>query len=150
MQARIFLKMFCSLAFVPVDMVIYEYQKLKCAIPSCLVNQVDEFLKYFEQFYLSDKVFTNKWNAVSRLRNNIPLTTNSVESFNNNFSKFVDVKHPNLAYLLSNIQLFQSEVEQKIDIAISEPTQQKNNEEKLQKLLKIVDNYKESVGVNSV
>jgi hypothetical protein len=69
---------------------------------------------------------------------------------NNNFAKFINVSHPNLAFLLSNIQINQSEVERKLDYLISNPVynpQRISEKEKLIRLKKIVENYDSYYGL---
>lgn len=109
------------------------------------------FFTYFETNFLKNYEHICQWNAVYRLRNNIPLTTNSVEAFNNNFTKFVDRNHSNLAYFISNLQLSQNEVEQTIVYTILNPkidTKIKKEKEKTKKLISIIDSYDQYYGLN--
>jgi hypothetical protein len=77
---RIFLKMFCSLAFVPPAKVHHEYEKIKKHIPSTIPMCINSFFEYFEQEYMYSNECILRWNAVYRLKHDIPLITNTVES----------------------------------------------------------------------
>jgi hypothetical protein len=120
-KIKIYLKMFTALAFVPIEHVFTEFNKLKANIPDNMPQCIYNFIQYFKSTYLKSEMFISQWNAVYRIKNDFPLTTNLVEAFNNSFSNFVDHKHPNLACFLSNLQLNQVDGERKIDDALKNP-----------------------------
>lgn len=151
LKHRIYLKMFCSLAFVPVESVIIEFQRLIKNIPEGLPDQIKEFISFFEINYLKNLEFISRWNAVYRIKNNIPLTTNSAESFNSNLNKFINRNHPNMACFISNLQLIQNENEDQVNYIISHPysdTKKMKQKQKEESIKEIVKNYNNYYGMN--
>jgi hypothetical protein len=137
--------MLTSLAFVPVNFVQYEFEKLYNKFHSYKNEKYTKLIEYFVDNYMKNKTYSvEMWNACERLQEKIPLTTNSVEAFNNNFFSMFGRPHPSLIQFIITLRTKQSLVEQDINYTLCNPEEvigRRRDIEKNEQLTKIVENY---------
>lgn len=145
MEFRLHIKSYLSLAFVPNEHVHDEYFNLKdkgkMKFPEINLN---EFWKYFSETFMTELYPVASWSAYFRLFNDIPLTTNTAESFNRVLTSRFDQIHSGLNTFVEKLKDQQSLVEQDIETLMLNPTsyqQSTKTAEKYQKLKVICTGY---------
>lgn len=110
------IKMLLCLCFVEQTQIkkhfqyLIDYTKVYCR------EKIYNILEYFKSCYIGEKskYKYEEWSCYERLYNQIPLTTNINESFNNVCSKFIGCSHPSIANLITELRLKDYEINKKI------------------------------------
>jgi hypothetical protein len=119
---RILIKSLMALSFLPLIKVKEGFQLIKQKITSAYnLNEMNSFLLFFQNNYIDNDSYI-KWNATERLIENIPLTTNICEGYNNSINSLLTTSHPSLINLLLILREKDSITERNIDIALCENT----------------------------
>lgn len=143
-------KMILSIAFCPLNVVIKEFYALKTEISSLNNEKMNLLVIYFENTYINSKSYPiSAWNAVERLFNDIPLTTNGAESFNRYFNTFSTISKPSLESIINVIKTIQNSFENDALGIILNPEKLRKNSitlEKYDKLKLIIEKYEEYYG----
>jgi hypothetical protein len=94
-----------SLAFLKTELVETGHYIAKSEIKRYVYNSedLDDFFNFFVKNYLKKKRIL-KWNAIYRLKNKIPLTTNVYEGFHNGLNRCFNYAHPSLIHSLCELR----------------------------------------------
>lgn len=120
-EVKVFVHMIAALAYVPVENVVVNFQRLKNQAPACL----NEFLEYFEITYVGitargrrpaqrPRYAVTLWNQYESVRAGLDITNNVSEGWHNRFRIVVAKHHPDLYSALQEFRKEQGDTEVKV------------------------------------
>ena len=142
---KLFVKCVTSLAFVPPNCVIKEFDKLQTKSKKFQNLNIESFMEYFKKNFIQNPKYPlESWNAHDRILNNTKLTSNSAEIFNRHFYSRFEQSHSGILTFIQKLKEHQSIMEQDILFQlcnpISEPYENKTKK-KYENLKAIVQRY---------
>jgi hypothetical protein len=107
-------KKILNLALVPSQDMLTFYEDIKKFIDINSIRKIKKFLRYFKRNFLEmdvkkedneEKTATimNFWNAFNRVKNDIPITTNSAKYWNRIINLNIGTLNPNMSVFISKI-----------------------------------------------
>ncbi|KAG0422345.1 hypothetical protein DMUE_6219, partial [Dictyocoela muelleri] len=97
-----FVKYLLLLAYVPLNMIEYEFEKIKNMKRN--IDYYDNFLDYFEKSIINNKMEIKKrefWSVNERIIKNIATTTNSCGAFHRHLNTKIERKNQQLIKIIS-------------------------------------------------
>lgn len=119
-EFAVILKQFRALAFVPAIDVIPIYEELIESLSDELVDDLTDFLNYFERTWIGIEHHGRRrrplfsielWNVRERVEQALPRTNNSVEGWHRGFDIRINTTHPSVPKLINKILIEQSNSE---------------------------------------
>ena len=116
-EFAVIIKQFQALAFVPTVDVIPCYDEFLSSLSDELVNDLSEFLDYFERTWTGLEHHGRRrrplfsiglWNVRDRVECALPRTNNSVEGWHRAFDIRINITHPSISKLIRKIVAEQS------------------------------------------
>lgn len=135
-----------SIVFTPIEFVDYEINKLEVLFASFEDFRMSSFFKNYLKRYThieNEKVKLNKeYENYERIINDLPLTSNIAEAYNNAISKDLNYSKVNLNVFLSILIKRQAFIEMEINNALQTPFNSYQSYKQQQKMTKMKDTAK--------
>lgn len=107
------IKMCLNLAFVPENRINFEYDKIVLYYKETTNKALTDFFDYFKNTFISqvndgvenDGLFKKRfWSSYECIKNNLPRTTNTVESWHRSFNQRFRTAHPNISHFFDELK----------------------------------------------